>query len=106
MSYVSQLEADFTPVAAVIFYISNSNFLPRRQADKTFRWDYDYIEIGDHDSIPELKNIHTKLGYELDDWAMGSSSSISSGTLSPTEDHHSGWDDDTLASSTESDFEV
>ena len=100
------IKADLTSVSAVIFYVSKSNFLPWRQADKTFRWDYDYVEVGDSDSVSGLKNINTKLGYELDDWAVGSSSSISSGTPSPTEDHHSGWDEDTLASSSESEFEV
>ncbi|MCJ1249417.1 Aureobasidin resistance protein Aur1 [Trapelia coarctata] len=86
-------------LAALVFYINKSKFLPRRQADKTFRWDYDYVEIGKEPSR-SLKSTNTKIGRELDDWAIGSVSSYSSGTLSPNDGHYS-WDEETLGSGCE-----
>ena len=74
-------------LAGVGFYYAKSTFLPRIQSDKTFRWDYDYVEVGD---------TPTEYGYgracldgleaDADEWTVGSSSSISSGSLSPTEE--------------------
>lgn len=79
--------------AGVVFYFAKSKFLPRLQPGKKFRWDYDYVEVGD---APE------EYGYGLasqdgpkndsDEWTIGSSSSISSGPLSPVEDSQSLWD--------------
>lgn len=98
---VRESTADRDPVAAVVFGISRSKFLPRRQPDKTFRWDYDYVEIGDGEpSRRGLPSPHQKLGPAWDDWAVGSSSSFSSGTLSPVDDHHF-WDEETLGSGSE-----
>ena len=93
-------------MAAVIFYVARSKFLPQRQAEKFLRWDYDYIDRGEKESYPSLKDIDTKATYELGDWAIGSSSSISSGTASPTDDGQSLWDGDTLASNSDSELEV
>jgi len=45
-------------------------------------------------------SLNTKFGHELDDWAVGSSSSFSSGTLSPSDDDHF-WDEETLGSGSE-----
>lgn len=88
-------------LAAVAFYFAKARFLPRIQPAKTFRWDYDYVEIG---SGPE-NNADDFASYDdftadSDEWTVGSSSSFSSGSMSPTEDHHS-WDGDTLASNSD-----
>jgi membrane-associated phospholipid phosphatase len=90
-------------MAAIAFYISRTNFLPKQQMDKRFRWEYDYVEKGDG---PE-----TNMGYEYgltvlddfrhdssDEWTIGSSSSISSGSRSPVEESQSCWEGETLAS--------
>lgn len=79
-------------LAGVIFYFAKSRFLPRLQPDKRYRWDYDYIEVG------ETNNDY---GYNLagladptpdsDEWTIGSSSSISSGSLSPIEETNNVW---------------
>lgn len=81
-------------LSAVAFYYAKSKFLPRMQPDKTFRWDYDYVEIGDSPA---------EYGYGLagldglqvdpDEWTVGSSSSISSGSLTPTDEAQSPWRD-------------
>lgn len=81
-------------LAYVMFYFAKANFLPRLQPDKKVRWDYDYIEIGDSSS---------EYGYGLagldesspdsDEWTLGSSSSISSGSMSPTEENPHTWTD-------------
>ena len=77
-------------LAGVVFYIARSHYLPRLQPGKIFRWDYDYIEIGDSP---------TEQGYDLaekfglnDEWTTGTSSSVSSGSMSPTEDAQSIWE--------------
>ena len=87
-------------LAAVGFYFAKSRFLPRCQHDKTFRWDYDFIEVGNAppDYGYDLASLDTS-DYNLDEeWAMGSSSSISSGSLSPVDDHYS-WESDNLTNS-------
>jgi membrane-associated phospholipid phosphatase len=89
-------------LAAIAFYFAKARFLPRIQPEKTFRWDYDYVEVG---------NAFTEHGYDMasldgefnadsDEWTVGSSSSISSGSMSPVDDHHS-WDGETLASNSD-----
>jgi membrane-associated phospholipid phosphatase len=89
-------------LAAIAFYVAKTNFLPRVQMDKMFRWDYDYVERGD---APQG-------GYEYgltvldkdfrtdssDEWTIGSSSSISSGSRSPVDESQSAWEGETLAS--------
>lgn len=97
-------------IAAVYFYTTRSNWLPRRQADKKFRWDYDYIERGDAPD-DEIRRAHeyglTDLSEHgaLDEWTIGSSSSISSGSVSPV-DGDSMWEGETLASDGEKDVEM
>ena len=94
-------------MAAAIFYVVRSKFLPQRQADKFLRWDYEYIERGEEkSSYTSLNDVDTKAANELSDWAVGSSSSISSGTASPMDDDQSVWDGDTLASNSDSELEV
>lgn len=88
-------------IAASCFYVAKTNFLPRRQPDKTFRWDYDYTEIGEGASGGYEYGLATLSGRtfnDSDEWTMGSSSSISSGSLSPIDDGQSLWEGETLAS--------
>lgn len=71
--------------AGVIFYFAKAHFLPRMQPDKWFRWDHDYVEFGDSqaDYSYGLAGIHGDLHADSDEWTIGSSSSVSSGTMSP-----------------------
>lgn len=90
-------------VAGVVFYVAKSKFLPRQQADKTFRWDYDYIEIGEDPSEKgyALADLDPLGQVNADEWTIGSSSSISSGSISPVDENHSMWEGETLASSSD-----
>ena len=85
-------------VAGAVFYVAKANFLPRIQANKAFRWDYDYIEIGDaefeYSPLGQKKNEDR----DEDDWCVGSSSSFSPGPETPSDDAASLWDSETLAS--------
>jgi hypothetical protein len=77
-------------LSGVVFYFVKANFMPRLQPDKLFRWDYDFIEIGEAPS---------ECGYEgvdgshpdSDEWTLGTSSSVSSGSLSPVEESQGLW---------------
>jgi membrane-associated phospholipid phosphatase len=89
-------------ISAIFFFIARTNFLPRRQPDKSFRWDYDYVEIGEaaggsHDyDLAEMSGYRNRLSS--DEWTVGSSSSISSRSQSPKgEDSQSMWEGETLA---------
>lgn len=90
-------------IAGICFYVAKTNFLPRIQADKTFRWDYDYVEHGDAPT-GEYEYGLTVLDYDdfrhdsSDEWTVGSSSSVSSGSRSPVDETQSSWEGDTLAS--------
>ncbi|KAI9822112.1 MAG: Aureobasidin resistance protein Aur1 [Thelocarpon impressellum] len=94
-------------LAGVVFFVAKSKFLPRLQPDKDFRWDYDYVEFGDVRpgygyGLADL-NTDFRHGNPLDDeWTVGSSSSISSGSLSPI-DENSLWEGETLGSHSDSD---
>jgi hypothetical protein len=72
------------------------------QPGKTFRWDYDYTEIGDESADVDLNTWRNKHQTE-DDWTLGSSSSFSSGSISPSEENQSLWEGETLASHSDSD---
>ncbi|KAL3466655.1 hypothetical protein BJX64DRAFT_214319 [Aspergillus heterothallicus] len=86
-------------LAAITFYFAKTRFLPRVQLDKTFRWDYDYVEFGES----ALEYGYGLAGYDgdfnldSDEWTVGSSSSVSSGSLSPVDDHYS-WESEALTS--------
>lgn len=86
-------------LAAVAFYFAKARFLPRVQPGKRFRWDYDYIErgSGSDDEGYDLDHFKGHMHADSDEWTVGSSSSVSSGSLSPTEDQHL-WEGETLAS--------
>lgn len=87
-------------LAGVVFYIAKAKFLPRQQPDKMFRWDYDYVEVGEDPSEKgyALADLQGGPHADADDWTVGSSSSYSSGDRSPEDDQHSNWEGETLAS--------
>lgn len=90
-------------MAAIAFYIARATFLPRVQMDKMFRWEYDYIERGDTTRGEYEYGLTDLNGDDFrrdssDEWTMGSSSSISSGSRSPIDDSQASWDGETLAS--------
>lgn len=80
-------------LAAVIFFFTKARFLPRIQPDKKFRWDYDYIECGDLPANEYGYDVVTGAHPDSDEWTVGSSSSISSGSLSPVDEDHTVWAD-------------
>jgi membrane-associated phospholipid phosphatase len=86
-------------LATVAFYFTKTRFMPRVQSDKMFRWDYDYVEIGDNsrDFGYDLASLDGDFNLDSDEWTVGSSSSISSGSLSPVDDHYT-WESETLTS--------
>lgn len=86
-------------LATVAFYFAKTRFLPRVQADKMFRWDYDYVEIGDssREFGYDLASLDGDFNLDSDEWTVGSSSSVSSGSLSPVDDHYT-WESETLTS--------
>ncbi|KFZ02616.1 hypothetical protein V501_09520 [Pseudogymnoascus sp. VKM F-4519 (FW-2642)] len=85
-------------ISGVVFYIARANFLPRRQADKSTRWDYDYVEIGEVAGGEQEYDL-AELGYRqrllVDEWAVGGVSSEESGSASP-DDGGSLWEGETL----------
>lgn len=88
-------------VAGIVFYITKAKFLPRLQPDKMFRWDYDYAEAGDglSDYGYNLADLDADVHPgDSDEWTVGSSSSISSGSISPVDEAQSIWEGETLAS--------
>lgn len=101
-------------VAGTCFFIAKAKFLPRLQADKATRWDYDYVEVGE----THLPN--DQYGYALtsiyedfhpgtsdsDEWTIGSSSSFSSRNRSPSTGGRSSgeqsfWEGETLGSTSD-----
>lgn len=84
-------------LAALSYYYARAKFVPRVQLDKMFRWDYDYVEIGESATDPYaygLATFNNDFELDSDDWAASSSSiSSSSGSLSPVDEHiGSPWD--------------
>lgn len=86
-------------LSGVVFYYAKSRFLPRLQADKIFRWDYDYTEVGDGDEefTYDLMGMN-HLRTDSDEWTVGSSSSISSGSISPVDDRAGSWEGERITS--------
>ena len=79
-------------LAGIVFYFAKANYLPRIQSDKTFRWDYDYIEVGDSPAEYGYGLAGLGVDPESDEWTLGTSSSISSGSMSPVDENQSMWD--------------
>jgi len=89
-------------IAGVAFFIAKAHFLPQIQMDKSWRWEYDYVEYGEAHTV-EYEYGLTDLDrhdfrHDIDEWTVGSSSSISSGSRSPVDDGQSSWEGETLAS--------
>lgn len=81
-------------IAACFFYTSRARWLPRRQADKAMRWAYDYVELGERNTLSD-EEYGQYIGLSAikhsrdssDDWTLGGGSSGTSsvsGSLSPT----------------------
>ena len=70
------------------------------------RWDYDYVELCNAQESFGLHRIITDYNFDSDEWTVGSSSSISSGTISPADETQSLWEGETLTSQHESDVEA
>lgn len=101
-------------VAGIAYFVAKAKFLPRVQPDKEFRWDYDYVELGEAQD-PYAYGISSNLydefhpaNSDIEEWAVGSSSSYSSGgrspstgARSPVDDAQSLWEGDTLASTSD-----
>ncbi|KAH6653169.1 PAP2 superfamily protein [Truncatella angustata] len=79
--------------AAIIFFVARTRYLPHQQGEKSNRWQYDFVEIGEM-----KKAADEELGYGLgllerrgtgddDEWSVGSSTlyspTIASGSSSP-----------------------
>lgn len=100
-------------VAGTAFFITKWKFLPRLQPDKEFRWDYDYIEIGESQDSYAAGQNYAGLYEEFhpansdsEEWTIGSSSSFSSRSRSPSNGNrssseNSNWEGDTLASTSD-----
>jgi membrane-associated phospholipid phosphatase len=80
-------------IAAAGYYYARATFLPKRQADKLTRWEYEYVEVGNNNTIVDeeqgqyfgLGLIEPRRADSMDGWTLASSSSYTSGsgTLSP-----------------------
>lgn len=76
-------------IAAAIYYTAKTRYLPQQQSDKSSRWQYEYIEVGEQKRVydEEIANNFYGLGLmqrqrssDSDEWTVGSSSSYSSMT--------------------------
>ncbi|ORY58883.1 uncharacterized protein BCR38DRAFT_352354 [Pseudomassariella vexata] len=80
-------------ISAIIFFVARTRWLPHQQPDKSSRWEYDYVEIGEmRKAVDEeygygLGLLETQGADDSDVWSLGSSS---------------GWDGSTIASGSSS----
>ncbi|KAF2101479.1 aureobasidin resistance protein Aur1 [Rhizodiscina lignyota] len=101
-------------LAGICFFVAKAKFLPRLQSDKATRWDYDYVEAGEAHIPGDMDGYALTNLYEdfhpgisdSDEWTIGSSSSISSRTRSPSAGGRSSaegslWEGETLGSSSD-----
>lgn len=93
----------------MVFHVAKGKFLPRLQPEKDVRWDYDYVETGDvptgyaYGLADFNSEFHRSGRLEGDEWTVGSSSSVASGSLSPVDENQSIWEGETLASQSDND---
>lgn len=102
-------------LSAIAYFISKGKFLPRLQPGKMFRWDYDYVEVGEAKDgyaygLTDLgDDFHPANVIDSDEWTIGSSSSIASSSRSPSVGMRSPvdetWEGDTLASASDSEYQ-
>ncbi|KAF2721041.1 aureobasidin resistance protein Aur1 [Polychaeton citri CBS 116435] len=105
-------------ISITYYMIARGSFLPRMQPGKMFRWDYDYIEKGEpsleeqffYNGLGDLDEYHPALAGDSDEWTIGSSSSFSTSSRSPSTGMRSpvandeSWEGDTLASSSDNEY--
>jgi membrane-associated phospholipid phosphatase len=80
-------------IANVIFFIARTRLLPHQQPDKSNRWQYDFVEVGemkkaaDEETGYGLGLLERRGTGESDEWSLGSdtlySPTIASGSSSP-----------------------
>ncbi|EFX00801.1 type 2 phosphatidic acid phosphatase [Grosmannia clavigera kw1407] len=76
-------------LSAFFYYVARAYFLPRRQLDKSHRWEYEYIEVGEKSrSIVDEYSYNAYEGFDIDllpqhnlnrrsdEWTVGSTSSF------------------------------
>ena len=105
-------------MSGIVYFNAKAKFLPRLQPGKTFRWDYDYVEVGEVREgyaygLTDLdEDTFHPANVDSDEWTIGSSSSVHSsasrspsmnGGRSPTEGG-SMWDGETLASQSDGEY--
>ncbi|KAI5209954.1 PAP2-domain-containing protein [Aureobasidium subglaciale] len=104
-------------LSAGAYYIAKGKFLPRLQPGKMFRWDYDYVEVGEArdghayglTDLAEDDFHPANFGMDSgDEWTIGSSSSVASSSRSPSVGARSpvdeSWEGDTLASTSDNEY--
>lgn len=102
-------------ISATVYYVAKSAFLPRMQPGKMFRWEYEYVERGEakqpfaYGLAGDLdEEAYPTLHGDSDEWTLGSSSSFSPASRSPSAGFRSpltadeSWEGDTLASGSDS----
>nr|OQO28772.1 hypothetical protein B0A51_04915 [Rachicladosporium sp. CCFEE 5018] len=103
-------------ISAIAYFIAKSRFLPRLQAGKMLRWDYEYIECGEAKAdyaygstgIELDEENYPVIGGDSDEWTLASSSGRSNSSRSPSAGMRSpvlgddSWEGETLASDGES----
>lgn len=101
-------------LSAAAYFIAKGKFLPRQQPGKMFRWDYDYVEVGESKDgyaygLTDLEDDFHPAGGDSDEWTIGSSSSVASSSRSPSVGMRSPvddtWEGDTLASASDSEYQ-
>ena len=101
---VATIDADNSSVAASSFFVANARYLPRLQRNKAFRWDYDFVDLGDqNDQVTtnyRLTHQDDPPNIDSDEWTIGSSTVYSYGakspsteTRSPSDENYSLWED-------------
>lgn len=103
----------FAVVASLVYFFANAKFLPRMQAGKRFRWDYDFIERGEAKEgyvygMTDLDDDFGRVPGDGDEmWSLGTSSSVSSGGRSPAgmrspiDGNEDEWEGETLSGGSE-----
>ena len=102
-------------ISIIFFYMYKGSFLPRLQPGKMFRWDYDYVELGEAKEphaygLTDLDDYHPALHGDSDSWTMCSSSGFSTSSREPSAGIRSpvsdgSWEGDTLASSSDNEYQ-
>lgn len=86
-------------ISAIIFFIARARWLPRQQADKANRWEYEFVEVGEmkknDDEEYGLGLLDTRRHGDIDEWSLTSNSAysltIASGSSSPVSTDDSRW---------------